>query len=213
MRRIVKSKMNNWLVKVATLALPTLVVLPLTTNAADLTQGSAYWKYTGFSNTRIAAMPWWEDSSVSGWGYTTILSDARYAWDAVTGATIGYSKQTNSADTYLRFYAVNDSNLNYYGIFKPYDSEGNLLSDADIDNPSKAVYKANLVMANYNIQNSPMGRALTRAEVNDVAIHELGHSLALRHQADTSVSVMAKTKMTTYGAPTTLDKNNASWKY
>jgi hypothetical protein len=206
-----KGKMKNWLVKTAVLALPVLVIFPGISNAADLTQSAAFWNYNGFSNTKIGVMPWYEDPSVSSFGYTTTLSNARGAWDGVVGASIGYSKQLTADAAYLRFFAVDDPNLNYYGIFKPYNSSGVLITD--VDNTGNTLYKANLVMAHYQIQHSGLGRALTTAEKLDVAIHEIGHSLALRHQSDTSVSVMEETDITTYGAPTTLDKNNVTWKY
>ncbi|WP_205622739.1 zinc-dependent metalloprotease family protein [Paenibacillus wynnii] len=175
----------------------------------------AFFNSQGFSKTTIAAMPWWEDSTVAGLGYSTILSDARAKWDAASAANVGYSKKTSADSATLRFYVHNDANVNYYGVFKPYDSSGTAFTDADVENPNKSFYKGNLVIANYYIQHSPAagGGPMNRTQTLDVAIHEIGHSLSLRHQPDSEVSVMAISKVTSYGSPQTLDYSNIDYKY
>lgn len=206
--------MKKILTKVIGFTAITSLLFPAISNA-DYHGQDAFFKSQGFLKTTVAAMPWWEDYSVAGLGYSTIMSDARAKWDAASAASIGYSKRSSADSAILRFYATNDPNLNYYGIFKPYDSTGKMINDTTIDDPNTTFYKGNLVMANYNIQHSPAngGGPLTRTQTLDVAIHEIGHSLSLRHQPDSAVSVMAATRVTNYGAPQTLDYVNVDYKY
>ncbi|MEW4371384.1 hypothetical protein [Paenibacillus kandeliae] len=190
------------------ISISTIVLLPSVTHAAEYNGDNAFFKNQGFSKTKIAAMPWYNDSSVAGLGYETILSNARAKWDAAAAANIGYSKASSMSNASLRFYATNDANLEYYGVVKPYDSSGKLVTGSQVDNPSVSYYSANLIMANRNIQTLSSSN-----EVLDVAVHELGHTLNLRHQPDEANSVMAATRVTKYGGPTSLDYANVDYKY
>ncbi|GAS83422.1 hypothetical protein [Paenibacillus amylolyticus] len=205
-------KIKSWFHKPMLLTIPFMLLFPTVTNA-QLTNGDAFYASNGFSSTTIAAIPWYNDSSIGGLGYTTHLSDARASWDAVNTANIGWSSQSSASAATLRFYAVNDANLGYYGIFKLYNSSGTEIS-SQLETPGVSWYKANIVIANANVNSSNASiKKLTRAETQDMILHEIGHAISLRHQPDTATSVMRKNDLTIYGAPTTLDKNNVGWKY
>ncbi|WP_342434350.1 hypothetical protein MHH57_17835 [Paenibacillus sp. FSL H7-0442] len=200
--------MRKWFIKIIALALPLTFAVSSQTDAAALYDGNAFYKSQGFSSSRVASMPWWEDSSVTTYGYAGILSTARNSWDAAPSANIGYNKTSSELSAYLRFYLIDDPYAGYDGQFKPFDSNGNAFSDSDADNPNKSFYKSNLILNDYNLRTYYE----SRAQRVDIAVHELGHSFNLKHQ-DNDVQSIMNSRTPGREAPYPLDYRNVGWKY
>lgn len=201
----------------------TKIVIPLTLAVATLVVGNeasatyynrdAFFAGNGLPDASIGALIYWEEDSVSTWGYYYYSLDARTELDKVESAVINFRRATSSEinSAPLRYFAGQMSEYSWYGRVYPYDIAG---YEMDIDGAqsygwSKVDLKYNDYLMDYD--------ALGTEERRRVAVHELGHVMSLKHQPIGSThqsSVMQETfKLNKSWNLTSVDIANLQYMY
>ncbi|ASS74375.1 hypothetical protein CIG75_04835 [Tumebacillus algifaecis] len=169
--------MNKFKIALAlTLALTSLTVLEVA--HATYYSRDAFYPGNGLPDSLIGALVYFEDSSVSSYGYSSHMLTARTEFDNVPDAVINFRRATSSEinSAPLRFWVVENQSSYWYGKTFNYDSNGAPLAEAD------AYYSA-WSKVDLKLDNKKMDEAqFTTNQRKRVAVHELGHVLSMVHQ-------------------------------
>ncbi|ANB57123.1 matrixin family protein [Anoxybacillus sp. B7M1] len=142
--------------------------------------------------------------SVSNYGYSTYVSNAKSGWGGISNADVDFWPAGSATDADIRVYAGNYG-LDYAGLAQPYQGDS-LVTDPDATTTNWSfvkIYLNDYYMDYYNY---------TNANRNKTTIHEFGHALGLRHQPSGTISIMVQGKLS-YSGPQELDKSNIAYKY
>lgn len=168
----------------------------------------AFWPTYGLNDSIIGSNPYYEDPSVSQYGYTWHNQQARNAWDAAGYADIDFYRVSSYDAASTRIFAGHYTWATYWGKKQAYKSNGDKITDDELYNTVQTWEKVHILLNDYTMDNSN----LTGGMRLKVTTHEYGHMLGMRHQPDGTDSIMDDGRKS-FSSPRQLDYDNVNWKY
>ena len=185
------------------LSLSILLLIP-TTSFAAYSNSAAFFK-SGLSASVVGDCYVFVSDSVSSYGYSTNVSNAKSGWGGISNADVDFWSAGSATNADIRVYAGNYG-LDYAGLAQPYRG------DSTVSDPDASTTKWDFVKIYLNDYYMD-SNSYSTANRNKTTIHEFGHALGLRHQTDTSVASIMRQGKLTYSGPQSIDKSNIAYKY
>lgn len=190
--------------------LGTMVLSTKTSFAAkELYDNDAFWVCYGLGDLRIGDHAYYEDPSISQYGYSWHTSTARLEWDKATAADIDWYKVSNYDTASTRFFAGDYTWASYYGKMQAYKGNGDAVLDSELSIKHTVFYRTHVLINNYEMDKNNLSGTL-RAET---VTHEVGHVLNMKHQDNAANSIMKKNDWLYSYTPTSVDYRNVNYKY
>lgn len=195
-------KLSKKIVSVILIFIVSFLLIP-TISFAAYTNDAAFFK-SGLPKSVVGDCYVFVSDSVSRYGYSTYVSNAKNGWGGISNADVDFWSSGSATYADIRVYA-GDYGLDYAGLAQPYRGSS-LVTDPDA---STANWSFVIIYLNDNYMDY---YGYTSANRNKTTIHEFGHALGLRHQPSSATSVMVQGKLS-YSGPQQLDKSNIAYKY